>query len=127
MYKRQVEGRAKIEGDVSVRGDEQATYGKYGQPALEVGPNGNLEITENSSLNLFGGGVYALTSVGGDALKLDGGSVTGKGKLVAIGGSGSVSYTHLLYSSLDGIFWQASYKQVLHHRCLYLAVLQAYL
>lgn len=84
-----VEGRAKIEGDVSVRGDEQATYGKYGQPALEVGPNGNLEITENSSLNLFGGGVYALTSVGGDALKLDGGSVTGKGKLVAIGGSGS--------------------------------------
>nr|WP_072536714.1 hypothetical protein [Anaerococcus mediterraneensis] len=83
-----VEGNAQIQGDVYIRGDEQATKGKSGQPALEVGPNGNLEITENSSLNLFGGGVYALTSVGGDALKLNGGTVTGKGKLVAIGGSG---------------------------------------
>ena len=83
-----VEGKAKVEGQVYIRGEEQATKGKSGQPALEVGPNGNLEIPENSSLNLFGGGVYPLTSVGGDALKLDGGKVTGKGKLVAIGGSG---------------------------------------
>ena len=83
-----VEGKAKIEGHVYIRGDEQATKGKSGQPALEVGPNGNLEITENSSLNLFGGGAKPLTSVGGDGLKLDGGKVTGKGKLVAIGGSG---------------------------------------
>ena len=83
-----VEGKAQIQGHVYIRGDEQATKGKSGQPALEVGPNGNLEIPENSSLNLFGGGAKPLTSVGGDGLKLDGGKVTGKGKLVAIGGSG---------------------------------------
>lgn len=83
-----VEGKAQIQGHVYIRGDEQATKGKSGQPALEIGPNGNLEIPENSSLNLFGGGAKPLTSVGGDGLKLDGGKVTGKGKLVAIGGSG---------------------------------------
>lgn len=83
-----VEGKAKVEGHVYIRGDEQATKGKSGQPALEVGPNGNLEITENSSLNLFGGGSKALTSVGGDALKLNGGKVTGKGRLVAVAGTG---------------------------------------
>ncbi len=83
-----VEGNAKISGQVSVRGDEQATKGQYGQPALEIGPNANLEISEGSSLNLFGGGAKPLTSVGGDALKLNGGSVSGKGRLVAVAGSG---------------------------------------
>ena len=83
-----VEGKARIEGEVSIRGDEQATKGESGQPALEIGPNGILDISENSSLNLFGGGAKPLTSVGGDALKLDGGKVTGKGRLVAVAGAG---------------------------------------
>ena len=83
-----VEGKARIEGEVSIRGDEQATKGESGQPALEIGPNGVLDISENSSLNLFGGGAMPLTSVGGDALKLNGGKVTGKGRLVAVAGAG---------------------------------------
>lgn len=83
-----VEGKARIEGEVSIRGDEQATKGESGQPALEIGPKGELDISENSSLNLFGGGAKPLTSVGGDALKLNGGKITGKGSLVAVAGAG---------------------------------------
>lgn len=83
-----VEGKAKIEGEVYVRGDHAATHSKHGQPALEVGPNGEVEIGEKSSLYLYGGGMNHLTSVGGDALKLDGGKITGKGKLVAVAGEG---------------------------------------
>lgn len=83
-----VEGKAKIEGEVYVRGDHAATHSKHGQPALEVGPKGELEIGENSSLYLYGGGMNHLTEVGGDALILNGGKITGKGKLVAVAGEG---------------------------------------
>lgn len=83
-----VEGKAKIEGEVYVRGDHAATHSKHGQPALEVGPNGEVEIGEKSSLYLYGGGINHLTEVGGDALILKGGKITGKGKLVAVAGEG---------------------------------------
>lgn len=83
-----VEGKAKIEGEVYVRGDHAATHSKHGQPALEVGPKGEVEIGENSSLYLYGGGMNHLTEVGGDALILNGGKITGKGKLVAVAGEG---------------------------------------
>lgn len=83
-----VEGKAKIEGEVYVRGDHAATHSKHGQPALEVGPNGEVEIGEKSSLYLYGGGINHLTEVGGDALILNGGKITGKGKLVAVAGEG---------------------------------------
>lgn len=83
-----VEGRVKIESEVCVRGDHAATHSKHGQPALEVGPNGEVEIGENSSLYLYGGGMNHLTEVGGDALILKGGKITGKGKLVAVAGEG---------------------------------------
>lgn len=83
-----VEGKVKIENDVYVRGDHAATHSKHGQPALEVGPEGEVEIGENSSLYLYGGGMNHLTEVGGDALILNGGKITGKGKLVAVAGEG---------------------------------------
>ena len=83
-----VEGKAKIEGEVYVRGDHAATHSKHGQPALEVGPEGEVEIGKNSSLYLYGGGINHLTEVGGDALILNGGKITGKGKLVAVAGEG---------------------------------------
>lgn len=83
-----VEGRVKIESEVCVRGDHAATHSKHGQPALEVGPKGEVEIGENSSLYLYGGGMNHLTEVGGDALILNGGKITGKGKLVAVAGEG---------------------------------------
>lgn len=83
-----VEGKAKIEGEVYVRGDHAATHSKHGQPALEVGPEGEVEIGKNSSLYLYGGGMNHLTEVGGDALILNGGKITGKGKLVAVAGEG---------------------------------------
>lgn len=83
-----VEGKVKIEDEVYIRGDHAATHSKHGQPALEVGPKGEVEIGENSSLYLYGGGMNHLTEVGGDALILNGGKITGKGKLVAVAGEG---------------------------------------
>ena len=83
-----VEGKVKVEDEVYIRGDHAATHSKHGQPALEVGPKGEVEIGENSSLYLYGGGMNHLTEVGGDALILNGGKITGKGKLVAVAGEG---------------------------------------
>ena len=82
-----VEGKAKIEGDVFVRGDEAATA-HQAQPAMEIVSPGEVDIAQGSSLNLYGGGYKPLTSLGGEALILKGGKVTGAGKLVAVGGNG---------------------------------------
>ena len=84
-------GNVTIKGQVYIRGDESAT-GEYngkkvgGQPALRI-ENGTVNVTENSTLGVYGGGRFATTSIGGNALELSNGEVTGKGKLVAIGGA----------------------------------------
>ena len=89
----EVSGNTSVKGKVYVRGDEAATgtspvTGKYltGQPALSV-KNGTLSIEEGAELGLYGGGRLATTSIGGAALILDSGTVTGNGKLIAVGGS----------------------------------------
>lgn len=46
-------------------------------------------LTEGSVLAAYGGGRDATTSNGGSAVILNGGSITGPGKLIAIGGSGT--------------------------------------
>lgn len=88
-----VNGNVSMKGNVFIRGDEaasgtdEATGKSYsGQPALQV--NGTLTIPAGSILAAYGGGTKATTSVGGDAVILHNGTITGSGKLVAIGGDG---------------------------------------
>lgn len=90
-----VEGNVNINGQVFIRGDEAASgtdpsTGKSyaGQSGLLV-KDGTLNITEGSVLAVYGGGYSALTSVGGAAVILDNGEITGAGKLIAIGGEGT--------------------------------------
>jgi len=83
-----VQGNATIKGNVFIRGDEAPTGEQYkGQGAMEIAKGKTLTIEKDSKLGLFAGGRYALTSNGGDALKLEG-TVTGKGTLIAVGGNG---------------------------------------
>lgn len=90
-----MEGNVNISGQVFIRGDEAATgtdpsTGKSyaGQAGLLV-KDGTLNITEGSVLAVYGGGHTATTSVGGAAVILDHGVITGKGKLIAVGGAGT--------------------------------------
>ncbi|MBF1299901.1 MAG: hypothetical protein HXM97_02605 [Parvimonas sp.] len=86
-----VQGNATIKGNVFIRGDEAPTGEQYkGQGAMEIVNGKTLTIEKDAKLGLFAGGRYALTSNGGDALKLEG-TVTGKGTLIAIGGNGLFS------------------------------------
>lgn len=86
-----MKGNININGNVFIRGDESAT-GEYngrkvgGQPALKI-ENGKVNITKGSVLGVYGGGRMATTSIGGNALELANGEVTGEGKLIAVGGS----------------------------------------
>ena len=57
---------------------------------MEIAKGKTLTIEKDAKLGLFAGGRYALTSNGGDALKLEG-TVTGKGTLIAVGGNGRFS------------------------------------
>lgn len=83
-----VQGNATIKGNVFIRGDEAPTGEQYkGQGAMEIAKGKTLTIEKGAKLGLFAGGRYALTSNGGDALKLEG-TVAGKGTLIAVGGNG---------------------------------------
>lgn len=89
------EGNVTISGQVFIRGDEAATgtdssTGKSfaGQSGLLV-KDGALNITEGSVLAVYGGGYDATTSVGGTAVILENASITGAGKLIAVGGQGT--------------------------------------
>ena len=76
------------DGQVFLRDDEAPTGTSYtGQNGVQV--NGTLTLTECSVLAAYGGGRNATTSNGGSAVILNGGSITGPGKLIAIGGSGT--------------------------------------
>lgn len=88
-----VNGNVRLRGQVFIRGDEAPTgtdpeTGKSfaGQTALQV--NGTLMLEDGSVLAAYGGGKDATTSVGGDAIILDNGTIAGNGKLIAVGGSG---------------------------------------
>ncbi len=83
-----VDGQVFIRGDEAASGTDPSTGKSYsGQPALQV--NGTLTITEGSVLAAYGGGKDATTSVGGDAVILNNGTITGDGKLIAVGGCGT--------------------------------------
>lgn len=84
-----VKGNATIRGEVYIRGDEAPAIGSgySGQPALKVS-EGTLDIEKNAVLGVYGGGQYALSYDGGDALILDNGVVSGQGTLIAVAGRG---------------------------------------
>lgn len=89
------EGNVTINGQVFIRGDEaptgtdEATGKSYaGQPGLQV-KDGTLTLTDNAVLAAYGGGHLATTSVGGAAIVLENGEITGAGKLIAVGGQGN--------------------------------------
>lgn len=80
-----VNGNVNVVGDVYILADEAADY-RVGQKGLQV--NGNLNIPEGSTVAVYGGGRSQLTSKGGDAIVLNSGTISGDGKLIAIGGFG---------------------------------------
>lgn len=83
-----INGNVKVEGKVYIKGDEAATGKSYsGQPALKVS-SGTLTIGEGSQLAAYGGGNIATTSVGGAAVILDNGKISGAGTLIAVAGRG---------------------------------------
>ena len=84
-----VEGKVYIKGDEAATGTDPATKKSYsGQPALKVS-SGTLTIGEGSQLAAYGGGYLATTSVGGAAVILDNGTISGAGTLIAVAGRGN--------------------------------------
>ncbi|MGC2873818.1 LPXTG cell wall anchor domain-containing protein [Ihubacter sp. mB4P-1] len=83
-----VNGDVQLKGQVIIRGDEAAT-GSAGQTGLQV--NGTLHIAEDAALAVYGGGYLSLTTEGGSAIQMNGGEITGGGKLIAVGGYGNNS------------------------------------
>lgn len=88
-----INGNVKLKGKVFLRGDEAptgtdpATGKSYtGQAGLQA--NGTLTLEKDAVLAVFGGGKDATTSNGGTAIRLNGGTITGEGKLIAVGGDG---------------------------------------
>ena len=83
-----VEGKVYIKGEEAATGTDPATGKSYsGQPALKVS-SGTLTIGEGSQLAAYGGGNIATTSVGGAAVILDNGTISGAGTLIAVAGRG---------------------------------------
>ena len=83
-----VEGKVYIKGDEAATGTDSATGKSYsGQPALKVS-SGTLTVGEGSQLAVYGGGNITTTSVGGAAVILDNGTISGAGTLIAVAGRG---------------------------------------
>ena len=81
----QTTGNVTVKGQVYIKGDEAGGTGK-GQTALGV-KNGTIILADNAVLATYGGGGKVLLDAeGGNALKLENGTVTGNGQLIAIGG-----------------------------------------
>lgn len=81
----QATGNVTVKGQVYIKGDEAGGTGK-GQTALAV-KNGTITLADNAVLATYGGGGKVLLDAeGGNALKLENGTVTGNGQLIAIGG-----------------------------------------
>ena len=84
-----VKGKVYIKGDEAATGTDSATGKSYsGQPALKVS-SGTLTVGEGSQLAVYGGGNIATTSVGGAAVILDNGTISGAGTLIAVAGRGN--------------------------------------
>ncbi len=79
-------GNVTLKGQVFISGDEAGSTGK-GQTALQV-KNGTLNLEAGATLATYGGGGNTtIYSNGGEAIQLENGTITGDGKVIAIGGS----------------------------------------
>ena len=79
-------GNVTVKGQVFISGDEAGSTGE-GQTALKV-QNGTLRLEDGAVLATYGGGGnVTLFSNGGSAIKLDNGTISGNGKVIALGGS----------------------------------------
>ena len=79
-------GDVTVKGQVFISGDEAGSTGE-GQTALKV-QNGTLTLEDGAVLATYGGGGnVTLFSNGGSAIKLDNGTISGNGKVIALGGS----------------------------------------
>ena len=82
----QTTGNVTVKGQVYIKGDEAGSTRK-GQTALGV-KNGRITLADNAVLATYGGGGNVQPyAEGGNALKLENGTVTGNGQLIAIGGA----------------------------------------
>ena len=82
----QTTGNVTVKGQVYIKGDEAGSTGK-GQTALGV-KNGTITLADDAVLATYGGGGNVQPQAeGGNALKLENGTVTGNGQLIAIGGA----------------------------------------
>lgn len=78
-------GNVTVKGKVFIAGEE-AGDNKIGQTGLLV-KNGTLTLADDATLVVYGGAAKVqLYPKGGTAIELDNGTITGNGKLVAIGG-----------------------------------------
>ena len=81
----QTTGNVTVKGQVYIKGDEAGSTGK-GQTALGV-KSGTITLADDAVLATYGGGGNVQPHAeGGNALKLENGTVTGNGQLIAIGG-----------------------------------------
>lgn len=81
-----VTGNVTLKEQVFISGDEAGSTGK-GQTALQV-KNGTLNLEAGATLATYGGGGNTtIYSNGGEAIQLENGTITGDGKVIAIGGS----------------------------------------
>ena len=79
-------GDVMVKGQVFISGDEAGSTGE-GQTALKV-QNGTLTLEDGAVLATYGGGGnVTLFSNGGSAIELDHGTISGSGKVIALGGS----------------------------------------
>lgn len=82
----QTTGNVTVKGQIYIKGDEAGSTGK-GQTALGV-KNGTITLADDAVLATYGGGGNVQPQAeGGNALKLENGTVTGNGQLIAIGGA----------------------------------------
>ncbi len=78
-------GDVTVKGQVFIRGDESGTKG--GQTGLLV-KDGTVTLEDDAVLAVYGGDAkVTLYYDGGDAVVLENGTITGNGKLIAIGGA----------------------------------------
>ena len=79
-------GNVTVKGQVFISGDEAGSTGE-GQTALKV-QNGTLTLEDGAVLATYGGGGnVTLFSNGGSAIELDHSTISGSGKVIALGGS----------------------------------------
>lgn len=76
-------GNVTVKGQVFIKGD--AGGSKIGQAGLRV-TDGTLTLADGATLVVYGGEGNVVNTKGGTAVQLENGTITGSGKLVAIGG-----------------------------------------